>query len=71
MGNHIADQGQKEYADKSSCPNCKHILESIDWCIDNSAECTCDCDSFHEGMDCPHREERVRCNRCEKVYEVD
>lgn len=45
-GNHLADQGDKEYQDKGNCPDCGKLLDTVDWCEADNIKCTKDCPSY-------------------------
>ncbi len=70
LDNHLADQGQKEYNDKSSCQSCgKGSFYDIDWCDNDGKECSKDCENFHQGYDCPVMIKKIRCSHCGYVTE--
>lgn len=57
--------------DKGLCPNCKHILELIEFCENDRVECSDKCPSFVPHEPCAMRIDKVRCAKCEVVYEAE
>lgn len=63
--NHNADQGQSDYEKRHSCPMCGGIkLELVDWCENDSTDCTPNCPSYSPILDCPMCMKKVKCNDC-------
>ena len=70
-GNHLAEQGQKEYADRTTCPVCHSgSLFEIDYCLNDNIPCEEDCNSFRVGLDCPVRGKKLQCDYCEAIAEA-
>jgi len=56
--------------DGGTCKTCKGKLELIDWCEPENMVCEQDCGNNLEDKDCMVMEERLRCERCGIILEV-
>ena len=57
--------------DKGLCPKCKHVLESVEWCENDRCECSYDCPSCVPKEPCAMRVDKVRCPKCEVIYDPE
>jgi hypothetical protein len=71
-GNHLAEQGEEEYAARTTCAECgKGSLSPIEWCDNDHCECTEDCPSFSRNLDCVMKSERLICDNCGHICEAE
>jgi hypothetical protein len=71
-GNHNATTGQRDYDKRGACPNCGAIdFTQIDWCENDMVECSEDCPSYCPTLDCPMCVQKMKCNNCEHVGDME
>ena len=70
-GNHHSYQGQREINRRGECPSCGGILSEIDWCTEGNYECSKSCSRNIPMMPCYQAESKLKCRRCEIVFDVD
>ena len=64
-GNHLADQGQREYEKRGECPAChRGSLSPADYCPFDKCACTKGCE--HHGV-CNAMLPAAACDKCEYI----
>lgn len=70
LDNHMVHGAQAELDKKGQCPNCNRLLVLIDWCEENREKC-CFCKGDDDSTDCLNKVEKLWCDRCEIILEVE
>lgn len=72
-GNHLADQGQREYEKRGECPSChKGSMTPIDFCPNQREDAECEAEFCPVGEECHEQIPAAKCNKCGYITkEVD